>query len=187
LGSISGEAAAIGRQINLDHIGNKNSRDISPTCLDVRQLAIEDNLVNQSRQFWSLRVSAEQLAIRLGAGTAVTVLIGNGNQTLVEERVALPGNLDPGTKQLRVAISHRALGFIAQYLYLTAAGGCINANDLLVAAQLAYRNHQYHEMKVKPALGILAWRTKLQEVEYGIDVAIETIVTLACEREVTAA
>src|SRR5436309_8318472 len=27
---------------------------------------------------------------------------------------------------------------------------------------------------------------KLQEIEYGIDVAVETIITLACERKVTA-
>jgi len=36
-------------------------------------------------------------------------------------------------------------------------------------------------VNVEPALRILARRTKLQEIEDGIDVAIETIVTLTCE------
>ena len=42
-------------------------------------------------------------------------------------------------------------------------------------------------MNVEPTLGILARRTKLQEIEYGKDVAVEAIVTLPGEREVTAA
>src|SRR5438874_8851856 len=42
-------------------------------------------------------------------------------------------------------------------------------------------------MNVESALRIFARRTKLQEIEYGQDVGIETIVALRCEREVTAA
>jgi hypothetical protein len=94
----------------------------------------------------------------------------------------LPGDLHPRTNQLRVATSYRTSpGFIAQYLYLTAAGGCVNADDLLVTTQFAHRNHQRHKVNIESALRVLARRTKLQEIEYGIDVAIETIVTLACE------
>jgi hypothetical protein len=33
----------------------------------------------------------------------------------------------------------RAVGFVTQYLYLTSAGGCVNADDLLVTAQFAHR------------------------------------------------
>ena len=87
-------------------------------------------------QFGSYRVFAEQLVIRLRAGSAVAILIGDGNQALVEERVALPGDLHP--RAMSVAdrhVSPSSLGFIAQYLYLTAAGGCVNADDLLVTAQ----------------------------------------------------
>src|SRR5262249_12826223 len=129
-----------------------NSRDISPACLHIRQLAPEENNVNQMREFGSLRVSAEQIVIRLRAGTAVAILIGDGNQALVEERIALPGDLYPGATQLRTAFFIQPLGFIAQYLYLTAAGACVNADDLLVTAQFAYRNHKRHEVNVEPAL-----------------------------------
>src|SRR4029453_13454959 len=160
----------------------------SAACIDIRQLAIEDNLVDQSRQFGSYRVLAEQVVIRLGAGSAIAVLIGNGDQALVKERVALPGHLHPGAVQLRIAASHRtSSGFIPQYLYLTSARGCVNAHNLLVTAQFAQRNHKAHHMNIEPALGVDARRTKLQQIENGIDVSIETIVTLACEREVTAA
>ena len=108
--------------------------------------------VDQVRQFGSHRVLAEQLVIRLGAGSAVAILIGDGNQALVEERVALPGDLHPRAMQLRIATSHRAISFIAQYLYLTAAGGCVNADDLLITAQFAYRNHKRHQVNVESAL-----------------------------------
>ena len=79
------------------------------------------------------------------------------------------------------------IAILAQDLYLTATGGCIDADDLLVTAQFAHRNHERHEVNVEPALGILARRTKLQEIEYGKDIPIETIVTLPCKREVTVA
>src|SRR5262249_45322250 len=146
----------------------------SPTCLDVGQLAAEDYYVNQVREFGSHRVTAEQLVIRLRAGSAIAILIGDGNQALVEQRVALPRYLDPWSGVLRVAV-------LAEYLHLTSAGGRINTDDLLVTAQFAYRNHQRHEMNVESALGILTRRTKLQEIEDGVDVTIETIVTLSCE------
>src|SRR5438132_1221233 len=180
LSAIACQPARVGGQINFNQIGNKNSRDVSPTCLNVRQRAIEDNYVDQVRQFGSYRVSSEQRIINLGAGAAVAILIGDGDQTLVEQRVALTCDLHPPTEPLRIAI-------LAQDLYLTAAGGCIETNNLLVTAQFAHRNHERHEVNVEPALGILARRTKLQEIEYGQDVGIETIVTLPCEREVTAA
>src|SRR6266511_631040 len=133
------------------------------------------------REFGSHRVFAEQLVIRLRTGTAVAILIGDSNQALVEERVALPGDLHPGAVQLRATVSYRTIGLIAQYLNLTAAGGCIDADNLLVATQFDHRNHERHEMNVESALGLFARRTKQQEIEYGQDVGIETIVTLACE------
>ena len=67
------------------------------------------------RQFGSHRVLAEQVVIRLGTGTAVAILIGDSNQALVEERIALPGDLHPGAVQLRATVSYRTIGFIAQY------------------------------------------------------------------------
>ena len=42
LSPIAGQAAGICGQINFDQIRNKNSCDVSPACLDVGQLAIED-------------------------------------------------------------------------------------------------------------------------------------------------
>ena len=95
LSPVAGQPAAICRQINFNQIGNKNSRDVSPACLDVRQRAIEDNLVDQPRQFGRHRISAEQRIINLGTGTAVAVLIGDGDQTLVEKRIALTRDLHP--------------------------------------------------------------------------------------------
>ena len=44
LSPIAGQAAGICGQINFNQIRNENSRDVSPACLDVRQLAVEDNL-----------------------------------------------------------------------------------------------------------------------------------------------
>jgi hypothetical protein len=95
LSPVAGQPAAICRQVNFNQIRNKNSRDVSPACFDVRQRAIEDNLVDQPGQFGRHRVCAEQRIINLGAGTAVAVLIGNGNQPLVEERIALTRDLYP--------------------------------------------------------------------------------------------
>src|SRR4029077_14324944 len=92
LSPIAGQATGICRQINFDQIGNKDPCDVSSACLDVGQLAIENNDVNQVREFGSHRVPAEQLVVKHGAGSAVTILISDGNQTLVEERVALPGD-----------------------------------------------------------------------------------------------
>src|SRR5262249_367585 len=177
-GPVTCQPAWICGQIDLNQIGNKNSRDVSPACLHIRQLTTKDDDVNQVREFRCHRICAEQLVVRLGAGSAVAVLIGDGNQALVEKRVALPGDLHPRTKLLRAAIPRGASCFIAQYSQLTAAGCCIDANDLLVPTQFTYRNNQRHEMNVESALRVLAWRTKLQQIEYGIDVSIETIVTL---------
>src|SRR5262249_38754384 len=84
LGPIAGQAAAICGQINLNQIRNKNPCDVSPARLYVGQLTIEDDLVDQSCQFGSYCISAEQLVVRLGTGTAVAVLIGDSNQSLVE-------------------------------------------------------------------------------------------------------
>src|SRR6266496_6533744 len=101
------------------------------------------------REFGSHRVFAEQLVIRLRTGTAVAILIGDSNQALVEERVALPGDLHPGAVQLRATVSYRTIGLIAQYLNPTAAGGFIDADNLLVATQFAHRNHERHEIDRK--------------------------------------
>src|SRR4029077_16255139 len=123
LSPIAGQATGICGQINFDQIRNKNSRDVSPACLDVGQLAIKKNNVNQMREFRRHRVFAEQLVVRVGTGTAVAILVSDSNQALVEERVALPGDLHPGAVQLRATVSPRTIGFIAEYCYLTTAGG----------------------------------------------------------------
>src|SRR5262249_172631 len=112
LSSVAGQAAGICGQINFNQIRNENSRNVSPPCLDVRQLAIEDNLVDQSRQFWSLRVLAEQRIIRLGARAAVAILVGGSNQTLVKERITLTRDLYPGAMKLLAVIPHEAVGFV---------------------------------------------------------------------------
>src|SRR4026207_1612710 len=104
------------------------------------------------REFGSHRVPAEQFVVGLGTGSAVAILIGNGNQTLVEERIALPGDLHPGATQLLATRSPRAVGFIAQYSDLTATGRCINADHLLVTAPFTHRDDERHEMHVEPAL-----------------------------------
>ena len=64
-----------------------------------------------------------------GWRAAVAVLIRNGNQPLVEERIALTRDLQPRSCHLRIAI-------VAQDLYLTTAGGCIDADDLPVTGQI---------------------------------------------------
>src|SRR5512140_697112 len=100
------------------------------------------------REFGSHRVFAEQLVVRLGTGTAVAILIGDSNQALVEKRVTLPGDLHPAPVQLRASVSPRTIGVIAQYLYLTPAGGCVNADHLLVPAQFTYRDDERHDVNV---------------------------------------
>src|SRR6476620_5805312 len=104
------------------------------------------------REFGSHRVFAEQLVIGLRTRSAVAILIGDSNQALVEERVALPGDLHPRAMQLRIAVSSRTIGFIAQYCYLTTAGSCVNADHLLVTAQFAYRDDKAHHVNVESAL-----------------------------------
>src|SRR6476660_1345206 len=152
LSPIAGQATGICRQINFDQIGNKDPCDVSAACLDVGQLTIEDDLVDQSCQFGSYRILAKQVVIGLRTGAAVAILIGDSNQALVEERIALPGDLHPGAVQLRVTVSSRTIGLIAQYCYLTAAGGCVNADHLLVTAQFAYRDDKAHHVNVESAL-----------------------------------
>ena len=104
------------------------------------------------REFGSHRVFAEQFVVRLGTGTAVAILIGDSNQALVEERVALPGDLHPGAVQLRATVSPRRSVSSRSIVYLTTAGGCVNADHLLVTAQFAYRDDERHEVNVEPAL-----------------------------------
>src|SRR6476646_4723233 len=104
------------------------------------------------REFGSHRVFAEQLVIRLRTRSAVAILIGDSNQALVEERIALPGDLHPGAVQLRVTVSSRRIGLTAQYCYLTATGGCVNADHLLVTAQFAYRDDKAHHVNVESTL-----------------------------------
>src|SRR6476646_2148024 len=101
------------------------------------------------REFGSHRVFAEQLVIRLRTRSAVAILIGDSNQALVEERIALPGDLHPGAMHLRTVTSRRAVGFIAQYCYLTAAGSRVNADHLLITAQFAYRDDERHDVNVE--------------------------------------
>ena len=84
LSPVTGQATGICRQIDFNQIGNENSCDVSPACLNIRQRAAVDYNVNQVRELGSHRVSAEQLVIRLGGGSAIAILIGDGNQTLVE-------------------------------------------------------------------------------------------------------
>src|SRR6476660_6308681 len=104
------------------------------------------------REFGSHRVFAEQLVIRLRTRSAVAILIGDSNEALVEEGIALPGDLHPGAVQLRASVSCRTIGLIAQYLYLTAAGSCVDADHLLVTAQFDYRDDERHEVNVEAAL-----------------------------------
>ena len=69
---------------------------------------------------------------------------------------------------------------------LLAAGGGPDAGHLLIAADLAERDRQRHQVNVEPALGVLARRAKLQQIEDRLDVGVEAVVTLTGKRGVAA-
>ena len=96
----------------------------------------------------------------------------------VEERVALARDLD------EVAERWRRRG--TENPDATAAGRRVDADDLLVAADLVERDVERHRVDVEAALRVhgLAGRAQLQQIEDGLDVGIEAVVPLAGEGEV---
>ena len=153
-GTPTGQPAGRGRKIDLDHIRNEYSADVRSARFDGRPAAAEDEQVDQLREFWILRVLAEQSIVLAWAGSTVEVLVGDGHEALVEQRIALARDLDPFALGFVIAIS-------LQDGHLSAAGSGVNTNHLLITAEFRDGNRQGHQVNVEPALGILAGRAKL--------------------------
>lgn len=153
-GTPTGQPAGRGRKIDLEHIRNEYSSDVRSTRFNGRAAAAEDEKVDQLREFWILRVLAEQSIVLAWAGSTVEVLVGDGHETFVEQRIALARHLDPF-----------ALGFVIairlQDGHLPATGCGVNPDHLVVTTDFANGNRQCHQVEVEPALGILARRAKL--------------------------
>src|SRR5213078_1512160 len=128
-------------------------------------------------------IFSEQNMVLLRTGAAVKVLVGNGDQTFVEQRVALARHLHPAAGLL-VVFALLPVVSVSEDSDLPAAGGCVNPHDLMIAAQFLDGNRQCHQVNVESALRVLAWRTQLKQVKDGLDVGIETIVTLSSECKV---
>ena len=125
------------------------------------------------------RILRKQPVVRYGRSAAVHVLVRDGNQRLVEERIALTGDLYPGPRG-----SHGIAN--GDDFDLLAAGGGIDADDLLIGAQFAHGNFQGHHVNVESSLRVLAGRAQLKQIKDCLNVAVETVIALARKGSVTA-
>ena len=150
----AGQPARSGRKIDLDHIRNKYSGDVRSARFDGWAAAAEDEKINQLREFWILRVLAEQRVVLTWAGSTVEVLVGDGDETFVEQWIALARHLDPFTLAFVIAIR-------LQEGHLSATGCGVNTDHLVITAEFRDGNRQCHQVDVEAALGILAGRAKL--------------------------
>src|SRR5262249_59796893 len=97
----------------------------------------------------------KEIPVSFRRGPAIDVLIGNRNQTFVEQWITLPSNLD------HVAFCFvRAI--IPKHPSARAAGGSVHADHLHIATNIAYRDRKRHQMKVETALRIFARVSKFQ-------------------------
>ena len=108
-------------------------------------------------------------------GPAVQVLVFNGDEAFVHQRVSLPRHLDPVTERLRLRETVR------EDIEAASAGRCVNAGDLLIAPELVDRDRERHQVQIEPALRVLAGVAQRQQVEDRLDVGVEAVIPLAGE------
>ena len=87
------QAHRVGREIHLDQIGDVDSRDIGSVSLDCRYPAKHERLSNRASS--GLSAYFRMTCIVARAGAAVEILVRNGDEGLVEERITLTPNLHP--------------------------------------------------------------------------------------------
>ena len=155
--------------------------DVRAVGLDAGQIGLEDEQVDQLRQLRILGVLREQLLIRLGRRPAVEILVRDGDQTLVEQRIALTRHLDESPEAARSLPASSPRIRTCSRLVVR-----VDADHLLIAADLAERDRQRHQVNVEAALGVLARGAKRQQIEDRLDVGVEAVVTLTGERGVAA-
>ena len=99
------ETHAWRREVHLDQIGDVDAGNVRSSSFYGRGriVALENEKIYQRSEFRVLRVLAKEFAIRRGAGAAVKVLVHDGDEAFVEERVALSRDLDPFTNVLLFA------------------------------------------------------------------------------------
>ena len=125
------KAHALRREVDLDQVGDIDGRDIGPLgCYGRRIQRRNQEGINQGSKFWIKRILAKELIIHGRAGAAVKVLVHDGDEAFVEERVALASDLHPrrgGAVLLLIAPAA-----FSQHGDLLTTGCCINTDDLLV-------------------------------------------------------
>src|SRR5262249_40289010 len=125
------------------------------------------------------RVLLEQPRVDLGRRPAVQVLVLDGDEAFVEQRIALAAHLDEVAETLVAGRTENP--------DTAPARRRIDADDLLIAAELVDRNVERQRVDVESALRVhgRVRGTQLQQVEDRLDVGVEPIVSLAGERAVS--
>src|SRR5258708_10099062 len=115
-GAVPAEPARSGREVHFDEIRDEDSRDVGAVGFRSGAVAAEYDQIEQLRHLRIQRVLLEQRVVQPGTGAAVEVFVSDSYQRLVEERVALAGDLDPAVLVFIVAL--------CQEMHLPPAGGC---------------------------------------------------------------
>ena len=143
--STAGQPGRARRQIDLDQIGNEDAGDVGPAHRG-RHVRAEHERVDQRSELGIQRVLPEQLRIHFRRRAAVQVLVLERDQPFVEQRVALTRYLDEVSKFDVLPLVEDGDA--------PPAGRRIDADNLLVAADLLDRDIEHHRMDVESALRI---------------------------------
>src|SRR5262249_259353 len=161
---VARQTNGIGREINLDQVGNEDRRDVGAICVRRRgqRVRLQNERVDERRQLRVQGVFTEDLAVNGRQRAAISVFVVKRDQSLVEDRVALTSHLCKRGATDQVEDAATGVGLRGQR---QTTGRRKYADGLLVAAEFAQRNPQRHQMNVVSALGVFARTTQLEQVE----------------------
>src|SRR5262249_44118258 len=111
------------RQVHLNQVRNVNPGDVRPVVFHSRAAAAKDQQIDEFGQFRIFGILSEENTVLRRAGATVEVFVGQRDQALVKQRVALTRHLHP----LALAL----VRVVPEYGHLAPAGGGINPDDLL--------------------------------------------------------
>src|SRR6266545_1481102 len=90
---ITGQPNRVGREIDLNQVGNEDRRQVGPSRWNRQLLAAADQQVDQFCQFRTLGVFAEDPVINIWQRAVVSVFVFQRDQPFTEERIALAPHL----------------------------------------------------------------------------------------------
>src|SRR6185369_2418854 len=127
------------REIDLDQIRNVNAGNVTAVCLR-RHWRLKHEKIDQAGEFRRFSILSKEFSIRARARAAVQILIGDRDESFVEQRIALACNLYKRSIVFRLVL-------VIQHSHRPSTSGCINTRELLVAAEFCNWHFERHEMK----------------------------------------